>query len=435
MSDPHFAKRTRKTEAASEITDSSPGDWVAFLPIDSAEPVMCNRQTLEYARPALYIQTTRDNPEFTTPCGNPGFRTSFTKAQLAAFVSSFYVQRLMVTKAVALDELVGIFEQQGVAFTWNQALPLEGRAFPSGVGVSRQLNTASSSVREACDVLARGVCYWSRLELCMDAALGSQLRPLPDSIDIHHYSNFDCTATRAWIRFQSKPSDANKKYSEGTCLSLVSEWPFWLDRLVRYLAVVFVENRLSGYNEKTFSQMEEAALNSSLHSLWWLQKDGPLACRKEGATPALQGRKDGTLHEIQRFSTFVKSRLADSSYTMAAPHQPTLPGFQTRHRPHTHQTDELHFARACVAFCLKTMKEATDYSALFSGACADDDGATLEREAFATALEPMHIKVIKWSDDPEKPRKPVMFPPYIRGFDFSQRDRDCPAVLLEFGSR
>jgi hypothetical protein len=404
---------------------------VAFLPIDSTEPVMCNLKTLEYARPALFVQATRDSPAFTTPDGNPGFRTSFTKAQLSAFVSSFYVQRLMVTKAVALDELVGIFEQQGVAFTWNGGLPLEGQAFPSGVGVSRQINTARSSVREACDVLARGLCYWNRLELSMDAALGSQLRPLPDSIDLHYYSHYDCTATRAWIRFQSKPPDANKKYSEGTCLSLVSEWPLWLDRMVWYLAVVFVEKGLRGYNEKTFSQMEEAALNSSLHSLWWLQKDGPLPCRKEGADPALQSRKDGALHEIQRFSTFVKSRLGDSSYTMAAPHQPTLPGFQTRHRPHTNQTDELHFARACVAFCLKTMKEATDYSSLFSGACADDDGFTPEREAFATALEPMGVRVVRWSDDPEKPRKPVMFPPYIREFP----QRDCPAVLLEFGSR
>eukprot|EP00966_Prymnesium_polylepis_P232629 5380188-Prymnesium_polylepis.2 len=77
------------------------------------------------------------------------------------------------------------------------------------------------------------------------------------------------------------------------------------------------------------------------------------------------------------------------------------------------------------------MKEATDYSVLFSGACADDNGVTAERTTFAKALEPLGIKIIKWSDDPEKPRKGVPFPPYIK----EVAQRECPAMLLEFCNR
>eukprot|EP00966_Prymnesium_polylepis_P182646 4231899-Prymnesium_polylepis.1 len=103
----------------------------------------------------------------------------------------------MVTKHVALDEMVGIFNQQGVAFTWNGGLPSDERTTPSDVAVPRLVNTAAASLREACDVLARGLGYWGRLELCMDAALGSHLRPLPEAIDLYHFSGYDCTATRA----------------------------------------------------------------------------------------------------------------------------------------------------------------------------------------------------------------------------------------------
>jgi hypothetical protein len=421
MASQHFGKRAR-TESSSETKEQpSPAKWVAFLPVDSAEPVMCNLSVLEPARPALFLQATRDEPCAHTQDGIPCHRTGFTKAQLAAFVSSFYVQRLMVTKSVALDELVGMFEQQGVTFSWNNWLPSDEQTNPSGIAVARLTSTASASIREACNTLAYGLCYWNRLELCMDAALGSHLRPLPDSIELTHFAGFDCTATRAWIRFQNRPADAKKGYSEGTCLSLVSEWPFWLDRMLRYLSVVFAEAKLSGYTESTFSQMEAAAHNTPLHHLWWLAKDGPRSLRKACASGAA----------TQQFTTFVKSRLTDSNYTVVAPYQPVLPGFQTRNRAQTNRSEELQFARACVNFCLKSVKEAVEYSSLFSGACADDDGLTPERREFAKACEPLGIKVKKWSDDDQLPRKPIMFPPYCR----EVAQKDGPAVLLEFMNR
>jgi hypothetical protein len=379
----------------------------------------------------------RDDPSNYTLDGIPTHRTGFTKAQLAAFVSSFYVQRLMVTKHVELDEMVGMFAQQGVAFTWNGGLSNDEQVVPSGLSVSRLTNKASASVREACDILARGLCYWNRLELCMDASLGSQLRPLPESIDLHTFSGFDCTATRAWIRFSRKPLDAFKIYSEGTYNSLVSDCPFWLDRLVTYLAAVYVENELSGYTQSTFLTMTDAAQNSPLHSLWWLARDGPCPCRKKGTKAAsghviYNGAAMSTTAAIHRFESFVKSKLQDSSYTMATPHQPTLPGFQTRSRDNKRTDVDVHFSRACVAFCLKTIKEATDYSALFSGSCACQDGLTPERTAFAKALEPMGVRVVKWSDDSDKPRRPVVFPPYNN----KTAAHTCtPAVLLEFPNR
>jgi hypothetical protein len=415
MAEQHFAKRPR-AESGELKQAPSESNWVAFLPIDGTEPVMCNLQTLEYARPALFLQATMDKPATHTPEGIPVHRTSFTKAQLSAFVSSFYVQRLMVTKDVALDELVGIFTQQGVAFTWKGGLPTDDQTIPSGVSVPRVIHTAVASVREACEVLARGLCYWSRLELSMDASLGSTLRPLPDSVDLFNYSGFDCTATRAWVRFQGKPHDAKLAYSEGNCYSLVNDWPFWLERMIRYLSVVYVENKLVGYTETTFLQMTDTAQNSPLHSLWWIPKDVPSHFKAQQAS----------------FVTFVKSRLTDNTYTMAAPHQPTLPGFQTRHRENKRNDHHLHFARACIAFCLKTMKEAPDYGALFSGACADADGMTPERVAFAKALEPMGVRVVRWSDDPDKPRKPVNFPPYVKELAHKE---STPAVLLEFLNR
>lgn len=425
MADQHFAKKTR-TESSNNLNQiPSPGNWVGFIPIDSVDPVICNLQTLEYARPALYIQAVRDDPACHTPDGIPAHRTGFTRAQLAAFVSSFYVQRLMVTKNVLLDELVGMFTQQGVAFTWKGGLPDEKLTVPSGVAVSRLTNNASASVREACDVLARGLCYWKRLELCMDASLGSQLRPLPESIQLEYFAGFDCTATRAWIRFNKKPKEASMIYSTKTCQYLVSEWPFWLDKLIRYLGCVYVEHKLSGKTETTFLNMTEAAQNSPLHSLWWLAKDGPCPCGKEGTTATVQ------LEIADGFASFIRASLHCSSFTMAAPHQPTLPGFQTRHRKDK-ENDGGKFSRACVAFCLKTINEATDYSALFSGSCADDNGETAERTAFAKALEPMGVRVVKWSDDLEKPRKAIAFPPYAGEIFLS---KDCPAVLLEFPNR
>jgi hypothetical protein len=419
MADQHFAKRQKANPCGELEQVTAQSHWVAFLPIDSADPVMCNLQTLENSRPAMYIQAVRDEPCGHTSDGIPTHRTGFTRAQLSAFVSSFYVQRLMVTKGVELDELVGVFTQQGVAFTRDGLLPNDNTA-PSGVCVSRLTNKVSASIREACDVLARGVGYWSRLELCMDASLGSHLRPLPLSIDLQTYAGFDCTATRAWIRFSQKPSDAVKTYSEGTCHSLVKEWPPWLDILIRYLAEVYVENNLRGYTEAVFLRMTEAAQNSPLCSLWWLSRDGPRPFRAQSAAT----------NRVSKFRAFIKNILEDNSHAMATSHQPTLHGFQ-RNANHKND-DDLHFARACVAFCLKIIKESTDYASLFSGSCADESGSTLEREAFSRALEPMAIKIVTWSEDAEKPRNPIVFPPF---FAKNSERKDGPAVLLEFRNR
>eukprot|EP00966_Prymnesium_polylepis_P039913 926942-Prymnesium_polylepis.1 len=393
MTEQHLTKRRKKESPGEEKQTPSLCNWAAFIPIDSVDPVMCNLQTMEYARPALYIQAVRDTPVNYTPDGIPAHRTGFTRAQLAAFVSSFYVQRLMVTKQVSLDELVGVFTQQGVAFACSGLLPSEDTTVPSGVSASRLSSTASASVREACDVLARGLCYWNRLELCMDASLGSHLRPLPASIQLGHFAGFDCSATRAWIRFNHKPRDASTIYSARTCKSLVSDWPFWLDRFMHYLGSVYVEHKLSGYTETTFLKMTEAAHNCTLGTIWWLARDGPSPHRNEAA----------------RFSGLMRATLQDNAYTVSAPHQATLPGFHSRQRIET-DTEGVHFAKACVAFCLETVTEATDYGALFSGSCANDNGQTPERTAFSKALARMGVRVLRWSDDPDTPRRAITFP-------------------------
>ena len=405
-------------EAADVLTK-----WVAFLPIDCMQPVMCNVKTLEPARPALYLQAIRDIPCFYTSQAIPVHRTSFTKAQLSAFVYSFYVQKLMVSSDVTLDELISIFEQQGVAFNCNKiVLPNESKTIPSGVGVPRLADSVNMSVSEACNVLSRAICYWNKIELCMDASLGSYLRPLPESIQLEQFACFDCTATRAWIRFHSKPTDATKMYSEKTCQLLVSEWPQWLEQMLGYLACVFVENKLKGYTQTTFMQMTEFVHNSVLQSLWWITKDGPTFTNLS---------KPNAVHN---FVAFVKSRIHDSSYTIAASHQPTLPGFQIRHRENNNnRKEDLQFARACVLFCLKNVHDSTDYNALFSGTCADDSGVTIERTAFAKSLEPLRISVVKWSDDSDFPRKPITFPPYAH----ARETVEChaPSVLLQFCDR
>jgi hypothetical protein len=368
---------------------------------------------MEDARPALYVQAIRDNPYTYTPDGTPVHRTSFTKAQLAAFVSSFYVQRLVVTKDVTLDEMVGMFTQQGVAFCWDTCLSNEEKRTPEGVVVPRITQNTLASVQDACDVLARALGYWSRLELCMDASLGSQLRPLPDQINLQSFAGFDCTATRAWIQFSNRPTAAMLTYSESTCQSLVNSWPFWLDRFITYLADVYVENKLEGYTETAFVKMTDAAQNSPLHGLWWIAKDRPCLCHK---------------HQVltNKFKCHVKLAVTSSSYTMTTHPQARVP-----RRTSNKLNDRLHFSRACVAFCLQTIKEATDYSALFSGACADENGQTPERMAFAKSLAPMGVRVVKWCDDTNKPYNAIKFPPY----NGETVNKNLPMVLLEFMDR
>jgi hypothetical protein len=389
--------------------------WVRFQPIDSeSETVACNLATLEYARPALYIQCTRDPPSGYTGDGTPVVQTGFTKAQLAAFVSSFYVGRLMVTKDVDLDELLGIFEQQGVAFSWNKPLP-NSETPTAGVAVRRG-QKAETSLREACEQLANGFLLWDKIENVMDAALGPIFRPIPEMVVTYGSTlvKYNATSSRVWVRFCGKPSGLTHRTADAIVAFAYHDWPVWLERYVTYLGIIFAHKQLKSFNEKSFNELMSYTEHSPLQFNWFLKYSNGWTEQVDAVTNFVSG---------------IRSRLGEPTAVVSAPHQPLLTGFQTRHRPQKNNDDRC-FARAIATYAYESVRKAPDFAALFSGACADADGSTPERLAFAKAMAAHHVTVVRWSSDANDPRKPIIYPPYLRCSVC-----DTAAVLIDFSNR
>ena len=413
-SDPLSKRQCTASQSQASHPPSGGARWVRFQPIDSeSETVACNLSTLEYARPALYVQCTRDPPTSHTDDGTPIFQTSFTKAQLAAFVSSFYVGRLMVTKDVDLDELLGIFEQQGVAFSWNKPLP-NSETPPAGVAVRRG-QKAETSLREACEQLSNGLMSWAKIENAMDASLGPLFRPIPERVLAGNSSlvKYDATTSRVWVRFCGKPSGMSHRTPEAIVGFAFTDWPVWLERFITFLGTVFVRKQLKHFNEKSFNEVMEHTENAALQFNWYLKHES-------------WGEH---LDAVTAFVSGIRSRLSEPVAVVSAPHQTLLTGFQTRHRPQKNNDDRC-FARAIVQYAYESIRKAPDFAALFSGACADADGNTPERLAFAKAMAAHNVTVVRWSSDANDPRKPLLFPPYLRGSVC-----DTAAVLLDFSNR
>lgn len=90
---------------------------------------------------------------------------------------------------------------------------------------------------------------------------------------------------------------------------------------------------------------------------------------------------------------------------------------------------QLQYARAIVTVVENLKVMAPNCGRLFSGACADDAGATPERTALKKALKTRGITVVRWMETRDPLLRPVVFPPSWRD---SSSSCQGPCVLLGF---
>ena len=407
-------KRQREEEGEGKEEDVEFDDrWVAFVAIDDDRLVKCDLQTMELARPALYLQATKDKP-VRIENRLRVFQTSFTRTQLVAFVSSFNLGILCLTKHVSMSEMLLVFQQQSVAFSDHVAMPVDKP--PRGVGFVRHENTVGETLPGIFSRLAMALASWPRLEVAMDCTMGTKQRPVKVSRDMRNMiSGRAVSATRAWIRFATKPPELKKAdlaapNLENLCLELASN--SWLSQNLYYLGYLYHHMGLPEKDAESFNKISDYVSKSHLDDLQYVSID---FAQESGAH--------------QRFVEQIRTRVSGASYTFAGPHQPTV---QFAQRATKSERNLVQFCRACVNLSFTLAAQSPDYGTLLGNGTVDRDGGSPERDMLAKALELHDIKIVRWASPDEMAAmvaSPLVFPP---GFSSSGSALEGCA-LLEFG--
>lgn len=403
------SKRSSEEEGEGEKADDR---WVAFLAIDDDRLVKCDLQTMELARPALYLQATKD-VHLRIEQGLRVYQTSFTRAQLVAFVSSFNLGILCITKHVSMSEMLLVFQQQSVSFYDHVAAPVD--APPRGVGFVRHEHTVQETLPGIFSRLAMTLASWPRLEIAMDLSMGIKQRPVKISREMRTLiAGRAVSATRAWIKFAVKPTELKKAdlavpNLETLCLEMTSGG--WLQRMLYYFGHVYHTIGFQEKNADSFHQLSDYVSKSHLDDLQYVSVDFALE-------PGSQ----------TRFVEQIKTRVSGSGYTFAGPHQPTV---QFAQRASKSERNLVQFCRACVNLAFTIAAQSPDYGILLGNDTVDRDGSSPERDMLAKALELHNIKIVRWATPDETSAMvaaPLIFPP---GFSSSGSALEGCA-LLEF---
>jgi hypothetical protein len=221
--------------------------------------------------------------------------------------------------------------------------------------------------------------------------------------------NFTATATRVWIRFADRPKSLEQEGRDFT-LSLVQKNPRWLSEGL--VSVGMFHYRMSQLDSGFAKARDEASFKALGRAI----ESDPLgtfcSIRTDVCKSAIDSRGKKELNRGEKFYSEVRHTILQSVDTAD---QPTM---------------QLQYARAIITLVENLKVMSPNCSRIFSGACADDSGATPERTALKKALKARNVTVVRWTESRDPHIRPLVFPPSWR--DNGSSSCYGPCVLIGF---
>lgn len=227
-----------------KTAESSPQRRRVFLSPSLDEPeklVQVDLSLLQnYPNSRILKQILYDDPLVEKDTLREYYSVTMTKAMLQTFIRSLTHGELTMSKNVTVAEAYATFEYENIVIGIPQtkvgetSLDRAVRSTREGVCYEKRIDSVRDVIVRTCEQVAEAISRWPLLEDTLESVLQG-------SFASHGYS-----ATRGWIRFCCKPSNAHGESSGGsdTILKLAAEWPPWLRNILYAVACVHLE--LSG---------------------------------------------------------------------------------------------------------------------------------------------------------------------------------------------
>ena len=363
----------------------------------------------------LYKILKHDQPQTCQVTRRKFWRSGMTRSMLMTLVRSLQHGQLSLSRGTSLEEALNTFEYENVPIGVPSHRQCEVSMIKNpkaGVAFEKRSERVSEVITRTCEQVAHAIASWPRLEAALDAALhgGPSL--------------CTCTATRAWLRFCTKP----KLYAEkgDATVNLARKWPSWCANSLAAIGVVHQRLVADGTVEgrardaASFDLLAKAVLDDPLGGFFGTALDVPRHSQDSGARrEALRG---------ERFANEQRNVTIDSAAATSGP-------VSTRDAAAPPVPKEAaQFARACLALAETMLHNTASPSTVFSGQCSDEHGKTAERKQLTAALAQRGVKVVRWSDDERASPKPLIFPPTWASDDGSPVGSVHATLLLDFSS-
>ena len=327
--------------------------------------------------------------------------STMTRAMLITMVKSMALGHLVLSKGVTIGEALSVFEYEGLNV--SGAAPSKITVPKSGLAFAKRDEPVLDCLQSLCEQIADAILQWPRLESILNAHIPTDTWNRANRSALGDPYSITSTATRVWIRFADKPKCDAFDNDRDTPLSLATKSPIWLMEGLISLGIVHArlsqENKEFGLmrDQASFNKLYEQINSDTLGTFYQVKLDScKMACDAKTKKEIIKGEK--FYNEIRN--------------TVLAADAETRP-----------------YARAAVQLVYAYRKEAPNCCRIFSGACADDTGCTLERTTLKKALKARGVTVVKWMETRDQAIRPLVFPP-------SWRDNNSacygPSVLLSF---
>ena len=348
--------------------------------------------------PRLYHIICKDPPDGEQN-GKKFWRTGMTRAMVITLQNSLTANQLVIAKGVTVAEAMAIMDRENLNVGGRLRPPPAGAAFP------KRSETTHETLQTTCEQIAQCLAQWPRLECCLDAALRG---PQPKN---------SVSATRAWITFAKKPMarPLSSAFGADYMHSLARKMPRWLLSTLVSIGIVHynmcrdgsVDFKARDRDSYTalYSAVESNGLGNFMPSVY--------DCSKSNPTTNANLRKDVLRGE--KFATEIKNAV--------------LEGSMCKDRP------LLQYATAVFSLAEFMLDNSPSPASLFRSTCTDDHGKSLERTLLKKALQQRGISIVRWAEEDNPSRKPLMWPPgwlVLDGPTVLSKDTNHSSVLLEF---
>lgn len=402
------AKRSRSDDATALVSCFDQQNNPVEVDLKILEPFNCRLYAvIKYQPPSSYCAQS----------GRPVWRCNMTRAMLTTFVRSLEHGQLSMGKDVSVAEALSTMEFENIPIGVSSRCVAEQKLLacpPAGAVFQKRAERVQMAVLRTSEQIAHAVCRWPRVEACLDAAItGFPVAPT-------------CTTSRVWVRFSKKPNIAMDRGDLE--LALARKWPTWMQKTLSmfgvvhdqlaYEKLVVASARDKATYEALESKVEADQLGSFMHA--------PFDCPHFARTRA--SRKENAAGD--RFALEMRDILLEAAVAKAEA------GAARREDDDVH-TERVRYARACFSLAEVILMEAASPASMYSGACLDDAGKSIERLQLEKSFKQRGVKVVRWSDDDKSlpSMKPLVFP--SNWFDSSPTSSSASssfALLLDFNT-